>query len=250
MKTIAIINQKGGIGKTTTTAALAAGLTQRGYKTLTVDLDPQRNFTLTTTADPEAANIENVLNGSAALEVVQKTNHGDIIAGSPTLAAADKKYSDIGKEFILKEAIAPAAKQYDYCIIDTPPALGVLTINALTAADFAIIPAAAEVYSLQGIKQLASTLDAVTKYTNPGLKVAGILLTKYSGRTALGRELKEILERNAAALHTKVFKTSIRETVAIGEAQANRKDIFTYAPRATATRDYDSFINELLEVIK
>jgi chromosome partitioning protein len=152
----------------------------------------------------------------------------------------------VGKEYRLKEALEALQGNYDYAIIDTPPALGILTVNALTACTGVLIPAQADIYSLQGISQLYGTLQTVRKYCNPSLKVMGILLTRYSGRAIISREVAEMIEETAAQLHTKLYQTKIREATAIKEAQARRQSIYEYAPKSNATTDYKALIDEIL----
>ena len=151
-----------------------------------------------------------------------------------------------GKEYRLKEALESIRDMYDYIIIDTPPALGILTINALTACNSVIIPAQAEIYSLQGIEQLSETMKPVKKYCNPSLSIKGILLTRYSQRAVLSREVDEITKQLAAKLGTKIFNTAIRENISVKEAQISQKSLFEYAPNSNAAKDYTSFIEELL----
>ena len=134
---------------------------------------------------------------------------------------------------------------YDYIIIDTPPALGTLTVNALTACAGAIIPAQAEIHSLQGIGLLNDAIEAVKKYCNRDLYIKGIVITRYNGRTVLSKDMRDNLEAIAAQLHTKVFKEPIRECISIKEAQAAQQSIFEYAPRSNAARDYMALIDEL-----
>lgn len=243
-----VINQKGGVGKSTTALALAGGLTMRGFKTLLVDLDAQGNLSYTAGADVSGATSFDVLSGQNAALAIQPRALFDLIPSDPGLATADLVFSSTGKEYRLREALEPFYDQYDYIILDTPPALGILTINALTAATAAIIPAQADIYSLQGIGQLYSTLDAIKKYTNPSLSVCGILLTRYNPRAILSRDMAELLEETADRLGTKVFSSKIREAVAVREAQAAREDLFVYAPRSNAALDYTAFLDELLSV--
>ena len=189
-----------------------------------------------------------ILTGSAAADqTIIQTPQGDIIPASPALAGADIVITETGKEFRLKEALAPLSGKYDFAIIDTPPALGTITTNALTAACAAIIPAQAEIHSLQGIGLLNETLTAVKKYTNPALIVDGILLTRYNGRAVISKDMRDNLEAAAAALQTRLYKTPIRECVSIKEAQARQQDIFSYAPRSNAAKDYAAFIDEFLQ---
>lgn len=183
----------------------------------------------------------------SAQEVIQHTEGGDIIPAHPELALSDVLLKDTGKEYRLKEELEPIKGSYDYIIIDTPPALGILTVNALTACDSAIIPAQAEVHSLQGLGLLNSTIDAVKKYTNPALIIRGILLTRYNKRTIISQDMKQLLENAAEEMGTKVYDTPIRECTAIKEAEATQQDIFTYAPKSNAAADYTALIEDILK---
>jgi len=247
-KIVAIINQKGGVGKSTTAEALLAGLSLKGYKTLAIDLDAQGNLTYSTGATTEGATALGILTGEVkAKEAIQQTKSGDIIASNKALAGADAFISDTGKEYRLKEALETISGDYDYIIIDTPPALGILTINALTACDSVIIPAQADIYSIQGIEQLAETIKPVRKYCNPNLSIEGILLTRYNSRSILSKEVAELMEQLAEKLGTKLFKTTIREAIAVKEAQISQESLYSYAPRAKVAEDYTNFIEELLK---
>lgn len=248
MTVYAIINQKGGVGKSTTAAALWAGLSLKGYKTLAIDLDAQCNLSYTAGADTAHKTALSLLTGENPTEdTIQHLPTGDIIAASKSLAGADAFITDTGKEYRLRESLEPLSGLYDYVIIDTPPALGILTINALTACNSVIIPAQADIFSLQGIDQLNETIKPVKKYCNPALTIEGILLTRYNGRTALARDITECAQQLAAKLGTKVFDTTIREGIAVKEAQLNQQSIFEYAPKANVTDDYRAFIEALLE---
>lgn len=242
-----IISQKGGVGKSTTAAAVAAGARQQGYSVLTVDLDPQGNLSLSMGADVGGVTVFDVLTGSApARSAIQQTPQGEIIAASPALSSADMTLTQTGKEYRLREAIEPLYPRYDYIVIDTPPALGVLTVNALTAATAAIIPAQADLFSVQGIAQLYSTIDTVKRYCNPALTVKGVLLTRYSPRSVLSREMRDVINDTAAQHGAGVFRAYIRENIALREAQAQQQDIFTYAPRSNGAADYRAFVNEII----
>lgn len=245
---IAIINQKGGVGKSTTTNALGAGLHSKGYKVLYIDLDAQGNLSYSMEATGTALTSLEVLTGTAtAEEAIIQTAQGDLIPASPALASSDALITETGKEYRLREAIEPLKDRYDYIVIDTPPALGVLTVNALTACNSVIIPAQADIYSLQGIGQLNQTIRTVKRYCNKDLSIKGILATRYQSRTNLTKELTALLEETAQSLDTKVFKTKIRECIALKEAQAMKQDIFTYSPKSNASEDYKQFIEEVTE---
>ena len=247
METIAVINQKGGVAKTTTAQSLAAGLTLKGYRVLMIDLDGQQSLTgITVAAYPQGANILEVLTKRAnAADIIVHTPCGDLMPGTEALAAADLVLKDTGREYRLKEALKPLARVYDYCIIDSPPALGVLTVNALTAANACIITAQADILSLQAINALEQTLKTITAYTNKGLKVRGVLLTRYNGRAVLSRDAADMIQEKARQMRTDLFHTRIRECIAIKEAQARRKSIFEYAPRSNGAADYRALVDEI-----
>ena len=247
MITYSIINQKGGVGKSTTALAIGAGLSLKGYSVLYVDLDAQGNLSYTMGASTQGYNAMGVLQRpDTARSEVQHLEQGDIIASSPALAGADAVITETGKEYRLKEALEGLSGDYDYCIIDTPPALGILTVNALTACGGVIIPAQADIYSLQGISQLNNTLQTVKRYCNPDLSILGIVLTRYNGRAIIRREVAEMLEQTARGLNTKLYRSRIRECTALVEAQATKQNIYTYAPRSNAAADYKALVAEIL----
>jgi len=244
----AIANQKGGVGKTTTAAALAAGLHRKGYKVLTIDADTQGNISYIMGADTKQPGLYEALKGTAiAGEAIQATAQGDIMASSPQLSGADLEFKAKGWEYLLQETIKPVINNYHYIIIDTPPQLGVLTINALTAATDVIITLGADIFSLQGIAQLYDTINTIKRRSNPELKTDGILITRYNARTILSRDLKDSIQGAADHIGARLFKTVIREGIAIKEAQTLQEDIYTSAPRSNPAIDYTAFINEYLK---
>lgn len=246
MEVIAIVNRKGGVGKTATAQALGAGLAHKKKKVLYIDLDSQTNLSYGLGADPSGLSSMDVLTGEAtAEEAIQHTPQGDIIPGAEALAGADAIIDGTGKEYRLKEAIE--GLKYDYIIIDTPAQLGTLTVNALTASNSLIIPVQAEVYSLQGIGQLNKTIEAVKKYCNKDLYIRGILITRYNGRAIISKDMQANLQEVAERLNTRLYSTPIRECVSIKEAQATQQDIYSYAPRSNAAKDYEAFIKEFTE---
>ncbi|OHW61242.1 sporulation initiation inhibitor protein Soj [Andreesenia angusta] len=245
---ISIINQKGGVGKSTTAQALAAGLSLKGKSTLLIDLDPQGNTTYTRSTRGTRSTLYDALTKKSDISgAIEKSDSGDMIASSSDLSRLDIELSSTGKEYRLKEVLEPIKGQYDFIVIDTPPALGIITVNALTASDFAVIPAIAEIYSIQGVGQLYSTIKAVRDYCNPNLKIQGILLTRHNERTILNRDMREIIEDTASQLGTSIYNTFIREGIAIRESQAKKQDIFSYAPKSNPALDYLDFVDEVLE---
>ena len=244
---LTIANQKGGVGKTTTAATLADGLKQKGFKVLLIDLDGQGNLSYTARADMNGITSHELLHGKAtAKQATQHTEAGDIIAASPNLAGSDRDLTGAGADKRLKEALEPIRSEYDFIIIDAPPSLSILTVNAITAADSLIITAQADIYSMQGIGQLYATIRAIQQTTNKSLTIAGILLTRYNARSILTRDLTEMAEQTAAQLNTKIFKAKIREGIAVKEAQASGQSVLTYSPKSNAAKDYSDFIKELL----
>jgi chromosome partitioning protein len=246
--TISLANQKGGVGKSTTAQALWAGLHLKGYRVLLIDIDPQGNTTYTVGITSTTSTAYELLTRKAHVkDTIVNTPNGDIIPSNKQLIKLDLELISTGKEYKLKEALETVKEEYDFIVIDTPPALGILTVNALTASDNLIIPAQAEIYSLQGIGDLYDTINAVKKYCNPNLKIKGILLTRHNSRTILSRDMFELIGDIARQINTFVYKTIIREGVVIKEAQASQRDIFTYSFKSNVSKDYLSFINEFLE---
>ena len=251
MKTITFSNQKGGVGKSTSSAVLASGLNKRGYRVLAIDLDPQCNLSLGAGADilNMDQTLYDVFKGTADLsDLIQKTDLGyDLITGGLSLAGADMDFTQTGREYMLREALDTVREDFDFCIIDTPPTLGILTVNALTASDGVVIPLTADLYSIQGLSQLNLLIERVRKYSNRDLKIEGLLITRHEERTNVSKALQDQINLTAEKLGTKVFSKPIRNSVAVRESQVFRADLFTEAPKANATQDYTAFIDELLK---
>lgn len=244
---ISICNQKGGIGKTTTATCLGSGLSEKGYRTLLVDMDPQTNATDTYRAKTEETGTlyDLMVNGDTE-DIIQHTDLGDIIAGDQLLKDADKQISGPSANFRLKKGLKEIAPDYDYIILDTPPALGILLINALTASDGCIIPLTADRYSLQGLTALKKNIDDVKEYTNPNIEVYGLLLVKFGGRMNTEKAVVKALEDYAVSLSTKIYDIKIRNTNTVQKAQLSRQGLFAYDPTCTAAIDYKAFINEVI----
>lgn len=248
MEVIAIVSRKGGVGKTATAQMLGAGLMKKGYSVLYIDLDSQINLTYGLGAAAGGLSSMDLLTGRAeAPDCIQHTQQGDVMAGSEELAGADAAITGTRKEYRLQEALEGLSGTYDYVIIDTPAQLGTLTVNALTAASSAIIPVQADIDSLQGIGQLSKAIEAVKKYCNHSLYIRGILITRFSGRAILSRDMQSNLEEAAAQLKTRLYSTPIRECISMKEAKAQQQDIYSYAPRSNAAKDYSAFVEEFLE---
>lgn len=248
-RVISVSNQKGGVGKTTTACNLAAGLKEKGYRVLLIDLDPQGNLGFSVGADADAATIYDVLKGSVnARFAVQKTDTADIIPSNILLSGIELEYTGTGREYLLRDAVAPLHKYYDFILIDTPPALSILTINAFTASDSIIVPMLCDIFSLQGIAQLYDTVERIKKYSNSKLRISGILLLNANPKTHLSQEIRGTAEMISKDLNIPVFNTFIRKSVLVSEAQTAQESVLSYAPKNNASVDYRKFVNELLKL--
>ena len=244
---ITITNQKGGVGKTTTSSALMDGLRSRGARVLGVDLDPQGSLGFCLGLDIEhCATIYDALKGSAPIrDVIMHSECGDILPSNILLSAAELEFNRPGREFLLKNCLAEVEEDYDYIIIDTPPALNVLTVNAYVAADGLVIPMAPEILSLLGVSQIRETIDTVRRCYNSRLRVLGIVLNKFNQRFTLNREVLDMAEQIAAQLDTRVFQTKVRSSVSVAEAPAHGESVLSYAPDSKVARDFRLLINEI-----
>jgi chromosome partitioning protein len=243
---IALANQKGGVAKTTTTLNLGVALVERGKRVLCVDLDPQSNLTMSQGVDPDELDrtMFDVLVHKTPLEDVILEREIDLAASSIDLAGAELALSSmIGRERALQKALLPVRGRYDYVLIDTPPSLGLLTINALTAADGVIVPVQCEYLSLRGLIQLENTLTMIRENLNPDVRIAGILPTMFDGRTLHSREAVEILEENFGDL---VFGTRIRKTIRYAEAPVKGSSVLKYDPTGSAAEAYRELAKEVL----
>ena len=250
---IALATQKGGTGKTTSTACLASCLRRKGERVLLIDLDQQRNLSrmLRANTNTTGTSLALFLQAADAGEIIQHTEQGDIIAAGKNLQAADLALKDTtGKEYLLQEALAGLKKDYDFIVIDCPPALGVVTVNALTAADVVIIPAEAAGFSMDGLDDITETIKQVKRYCNRKLKIGGILLTRYEATSNLSKAMLDIAGSLAEQIGTKLYKTPIRNGVKVREAQFMKQDLFAYAGKSNPAADYEAFTDELLQDLK
>lgn len=247
-KIIAITNQKGGVGKTTTAISIISVLQQRGYHVLGVDLDPQGSLGFSAGLDIENSDtIYDVLKGTRPIQdVIVSTDTGEFLPSNILLSTAELEFSMPGREFLLKNELAKVEKDYDFIVIDTPPALNVLTVNAYVAAQGLIVPMAPEILSLLGISQIRDTIDTVRRYYNPDLEVLGILLNRFSPRLTLNREVEELSQEIAKKLDSHVFVAKIRSSVSVAESPAHGESVITYAPHSKPAQDFQDLVDELL----
>lgn len=242
---ITVTNQKGGVGKTTTASALVCGLHQRGAKVLGVDLDPQGNLGFNLGLDIGAGStIFDVFKGTCPIEsAIVSTEYGDVLPSDIMLSAAEVEFTMPRREFLLSEHLAAVRSNYDFIVIDTPPALNVLTVNAYVASDGLIVPMEAEVLSLVGITQLQETITTVRSTFNPHLKVLGILLNKFNSRLTLSKDILELAQEVAAQLDSQVFESKIHRGVGVAMAPAHGQTVLTYQPDSRPAHDLQAMVD-------
>jgi chromosome partitioning protein len=243
---LALANQKGGVAKTTTTLNLGVAFAERGYRVLLIDLDPQGNLTMSQGLNPDTIerSMFDVLVHRMPIEEVIERKEVDIAVSSIDLAGADMALSSqIGRERALQKALAPIMDRYDYILMDTPPSLGLLTINAFVAATGVIVPVQTEYLSLRGLVQLENTLAMVRENLNPNVEIVGILPTMYDRRLTHSREADEILRENFGSL---VYHTRIRKTIRFAEAPVKGTSVLAYEPNGEAAELYRDLAKEVL----
>ena len=255
MITLSISNIKGGVAKTTTAATLAAGLHKRGKRVLMIDSDPQTNLSMCFTEEPEDGDpsLYSIYSGGAKIDDIKiEIKPGlDLVVGDFSLCSADMEFlGKVGSLKLLGKAIKESKGNYDYVIIDTPPNLGFLSLNAFMTSDYIVTPMAADSFSLKAIRLLKKTVDEVAEDAGKDIPVAGILLTRYTDRTNVAKILEENVKAAANLLNTTVFESRVRQATVVQESQLVKMDLFEYAPKAPVTNDYESFINELLKRIE
>jgi chromosome partitioning protein len=245
-RVIAFANQKGGVAKTTTTLNLAAAFAEEGHRVLCVDMDPQGNLTMSQGIDPDALELSmyDVLVHGVSIREVIRRREIDVACASIDLAGAELAMSmKIGRERSLEKALVAIADDYDFICIDTPPSLGLLTINALTAAHKVIVPVQCEYLSMRGLVQLQNTLAMIRENLNPDVDIEGILPTLVDTRTLHAKEAIELLEENFG---DRVFASRIRKTVRFAEAPVRGMSVLKYDPKGTAADAYRQLAKEVL----
>ncbi len=244
-KVISLLNHKGGVGKTTSAINIGAGLVEMGRKVLLIDLDPQANLTLSLGIPRQPQTIYEALRGESELIPYTVKEGMDVIMSTLDLSGAEMELiNEAGREYILKELFAPIKEEYDYLIIDCPPSLGLLTLNALTSSDHVIIPLQTEFLALQGLAKIKQVIDKVKFRLNKELDIAGVIATMYDARKVLNRDVVDTIKKYFGE---KVFNTLIRDNVALAEAPAQRKDIFEYSRNSPGAKDYLELCHELVE---
>ena len=246
-KTIAIVNQKGGVGKTTTCVNLAAALNNLGCRVLVCDLDHQDNTTSGFGVDKTVSPIiyDVLLNGSETPKAVQSTPYGDVIPSNKALAGATVEMIALEhREYRLKDALDTVSDNYDYVFIDCPPSLELLTVNALCAADTVLVPVQCEYYALEGLSDLLSTIRIVKRSLNPRIALEGVVLTMYDGRTNLSMQVAEEVKRHFPG---QVYATVIPRNVRLSEAPSYGKPVSAYDSLSRGAESYDALAHELLE---
>ena len=244
-KVIAVTNHKGGVGKTTSTINIGAGLAKLGKRVLLIDLDPQANLSQSLGIKDPTATIYGAIRGEHPLQPVTVLKRLDVVPSTLDLSGAEIELSsETGREYILRELLDTVKGSYDYVIIDSPPSLGLLTVNALTSADEILIPLQAQYLALQGLSKLLEIVDKIQKRLNKGLRIGGVFITQYDSRKILNRNVVETIESH---FKETVFKTRIRDNVALAEAPTQGQDIFRYNPTSYGAQDYLALCKEIVK---
>jgi chromosome partitioning protein len=245
-KVIAMSNHKGGVAKTTSVVNIGAGLSngKAGKRVLLIDLDPQANLTHSLGIDNPERTIYGAMRGEYPITPIKVSDRLSVIASTLDLSSAEIDLSsEAGREFVLKELIQPLKKDHDYILIDCPPSLSLLTLNALVAADDVYIPMQTQYLALQGLTKLTDVIEKIQKRLNKKLNLGGIILTQYDSRKVLDRDISKAITNK---FKSKVFNTRIRNTVALAEAPMKGVDIFRYAPKSNGAQDYLQLCKEIL----
>jgi chromosome partitioning protein len=242
---ISLLNHKGGVGKTTSAINIGAGLVELGKSVLLIDLDPQANLTLSLGIPRQANTIYEAIRGESDLHPVTIKEGLDVVTSVLDLSGAEMELiNEAGREFILRELFDPLREQYDFIIIDCPPSLGLLTLNALTSSDYVFIPLQTEFLAMQGLAKIKQVIQKVKLRLNKKLRIGGVIATMYDSRKILNRDVVQTIKKYFGDM---VFETHIRDNVALAEAPAQRKDIFSYNRSSPGAKDYLALSKEIIE---
>lgn len=250
--TIAISNQKGGVGKTTSSMNIGARLAMEGYKTLLIDLDPQENLSKAWGVAANTRNIYSLILGDVdhqgAIHTLKSSvaegQPLDIIPGTSNFSRYEKlRAGEVNAQFDLKKVLQPIIPSYDFIILDCPPALGLITVNAFACAHYVLIPVEAQLFAMEGLDSIRETIQKIREFINPHLDLLGVFLVRHNKRTILNKEVAQLMEKEYAG---QLLKTTIRENIALKESPHEGKDIFAYAPKSNGAKDYELLTQEII----
>jgi chromosome partitioning protein len=244
-KIIAFSNQKGGVGKTTSVANVGAALARSGLRVLLVDLDPQANLTHGLGVTAPGHTVYGALLQEYSLKAYPLTDRLALVACSPAFSSFERtKGDEIDKEYLLKELLGPVLPKFDYVLLDCPPSLGLITVNAFACANAVLVPLEAQFYAVAGLDKVIETVGKINRRINPSLQIRGVFFTRYDKRRVLSRDTADgVRERLPGA----VMQATIRENIALGEAPTQGLDIFSYAPDSNGAKDYAALAVEIVE---
>ena len=257
VRTIAISNQKGGVGKTTSSINVAAYMTGMGYKVLLIDLDPQENLSKAWGVEAPTKNVYSLILGDVSCKEAIYSLNGkltaeqqgilDMLPGSSNFARYEKlRAGEVNAQFDLKKVLASITHAYDYIIMDCPPALGLITVNAFACANYVLVPIEAQLFAMEGMESICDTIKKIQEFINPALAWLGVFFVRHNKRNILNKEVEKFMEEQYAG---QLFRTTIRENISLRESPHEGKDIFSYAPNSNGAKDYEALTKEIIEKI-
>lgn len=250
-KCIVVSNQKGGVGKSTTTKIVAEILKEYGNKVLVIDFDPQGNLSFSVGVDSNnCVTIYEALKGIISVnKAIQRTDNLHVLAANALLSGIEAEFKGEGREFILSDVINSIKSEYDYIFIDTPPSLGILTINSFVASDFVLVPITPDIFSLQGVTEIFDSVNYIKKRFSLNVNFLGVFLNQYSYRSKIHKEIKSVCEMICDDLKIRMFDSCIRKSVSVCESQSLQVNIIKYRSNCTSLKDYFLLTDEILKVM-